>query len=74
MTVLFAALAAVFGMLGLNGLPRLNHPVFNAPNFALATRNRFFLCIQARDPLFNIEVVKQFLQEHHPIAINEVPY
>ena len=74
MTVLFAALAAVFGMLGLNGLPRPHHPVFNAPNFALASRNRFFLCIQARDPLFEIEAVRQVLQEHHPIAVNEVPY
>ena len=74
MTVLFAALAAVFGMLGLNGLPRPHHPVFNAPNFALASRNRFFLCIQSRDPMFEIEAVRQFLQEHHPRAINEVPY
>lgn len=74
MTVLFAALAAVFGMLGLNGLPRPHHPVFNAPNFALASRNRFFLCIQARDPLFEAEAVRQVLSEHHPIAVNEVPY
>jgi Protein of unknown function (DUF3341) len=74
MTVLFAALAAVFGMLALNGLPRPHHPVFNAPNFALATRNRFFLCIQSRDPKFNIETARQFLEEHHPIAVNEVPY
>lgn len=74
MTVLCAALAAVFGMLGLNGLPRPHHPVFNAPNFALASRDRFFLCIQARDPLFEMEAVRQVLQEHHPIAVNEVPY
>ena len=74
MTVLFAALAAVFGMLGLNGLPRPHHPVFNAPNFALASRNRFFLCIQARDPLFDIDTVRQVLEEHRPIAVNEVPY
>lgn len=74
MTVLFAALSAVFGMLGLNGLPRPHHPVFNAPNFALASRNRFFLCIQARDPLFDIETVRKVLEEHQPIAVNEVPY
>jgi hypothetical protein len=74
MTVLFAALAAVFGMLGLNGLPRPHHPVFNAPNFDLASRNRFFLCIQSRDPIFEIESARQFLQEHHPMTINEVPY
>jgi hypothetical protein len=74
MTVLFAALAAVFGMLALNGLPRPHHPVFNAPNFALATRNRFFLCIQTRDPQFDMETARRFLQEHHPLAVNEVPY
>jgi hypothetical protein len=74
MTVLFAALSAVFGMLGLNGLPRPHHPVFNAPNFALASRNRFFLCIQARDPIFELEAVRRFLEEHHPRAVNEVPY
>ncbi len=74
MTVLFAALAAVFGMLGLNGLPRPHHPVFNAPNFAMASRNRFFLCIQARDPLFDEVESRQFLEKFHPKAINVVPF
>ncbi len=53
-------------MLGLNGLPRPHHPVFNVPSFALASRNRFFLCLQARDPLFELESARRFLEEHQP--------
>ena len=60
-------------MLGLNGLPRPHHPVFNVPSFALASRNRFFLCIQARDPLFDAEGARRFLEEHKPKAISVVP-
>ncbi|HEY4423507.1 MAG TPA: DUF3341 domain-containing protein, partial [Pyrinomonadaceae bacterium] len=53
MTVLFAAFSAVLGMLILNKLPQPYHPVFNLPNFALATRDRFFLAIEANDAKFN---------------------
>jgi hypothetical protein len=74
MTVLVAALSAVFGMLGLNGLPRPHHPVFNVPSFALASRNRFFLCLQARDPLFDAEGTRRFLEEFRPRAISMVPF
>jgi Protein of unknown function (DUF3341) len=74
MTILFAALAAVLGMLGLNGLPRPHHPVFNVPSFALASRNRFFLCLQARDPLFDGESAHRFLERHRPKAISVVPF
>jgi hypothetical protein len=74
LTILVAAASAVFGMLGLNGLPRPHHPVFNVPNFALASRNRFFLCLQARDPLFDVDRSRVFLEERAPRTVSVVPY
>jgi hypothetical protein len=73
MTILVAAFSAVFGMLAFNGLPRPHHPVFNEPRFVLASRNRFFLCLQARDPLFKVEDAKRLLEEHHPRTISVLP-
>jgi hypothetical protein len=65
-TILFAALTAVFGMLALNGLPQPWHPIFNAPNIERAGSDRFFLCIEAKDPLFDNEETRRFLDSLHP--------
>jgi hypothetical protein len=71
-TILAAALSAVLGMLALNGLPQPFHPVFNVPRFALASRNRFFLCIEARDPKFEVEATKRFLESLGAREVNVV--
>jgi hypothetical protein len=72
MTILAAALTTVLGMLAMNGLPTPYHPVFNVPQFELASRNRFFLCIKARDPLFELEKTKQFLKDLKAREVYEV--
>ena len=66
LTVLIAALAGVLGMLFLNGLPRLTHPVFNVREFDLASRNRFFLCLRG-------DGGREFLQSLKPIGVWDVP-
>src|ERR1043166_5308697 len=55
LTILFAALTPAIGMLALNGLPRLHHPVFSAPQFYRASRDRFFLCVLASDAKFGAQ-------------------
>src|SRR5690242_626597 len=73
MTILFAGLSAVFGMLALNGLPMPYHPVFNVPRFALASKDRFFLIVFASDPKYDAAVTRQFLEGFHPRSLSEVP-
>jgi Alternative complex III, ActD subunit len=73
MTILFAGLAAVLGMLALNGLPMPYHPVFNVPRFAFATKDRFFLMVFSTDPKFNAVDTRRFLEGLSPRSISEVP-
>ncbi len=71
-TILGAALFAVLGMLALNGLPMPHHPVFNVDRFALASRNRFFLCIEATDARFDHDATFQFLESLAPKSVSTV--
>ena len=72
LTILFAAFTAVFGMLFLNGLPQPYHPVFEAPNFDRASSDRFFLCIEAKDPAFDREKTRAFMEGLGALNVSEI--
>ncbi len=73
MTILFAGLSAAFSMLALNGLPQVYHPLFNAPNFRSgATDDKFFLCLEATDPRFDLLETRTFLERFHAVSVVEV--
>jgi hypothetical protein len=74
-TILFAGLSAAFGMIAMNGMPSLYHPLFNAPNFRNgATTDKFFLCLEANDPKFSLTESRTFLDGFGPISVVEVEY
>jgi hypothetical protein len=72
LTILFAAFTAVFGTIFLNGLPQPYHPVFNVPRFALASREKFFLLVEANDPNYDYEKTKSFMNELNPQEVFDV--
>ncbi len=74
LTILFAAIATVLGLFGLCGLPTPYHPVFNVPRFAFASRDRFFICIEASDPLFDRHETAEFLHSLDPREVSEVAH
>lgn len=72
LTILLGSFSAVIGMLMLNGLPQPYHPVFNVPQFRTASRDGFFLCIEAEDPNFDLASTRTFLETLNPIGVYDV--
>ena len=73
LTILLAGFTAVFGMLFLNGLPRPYHPVFNIDRFGLASREKFFLLVEAADPKYDYDETKALLATTNPQEVFDVP-
>ena len=73
LTILIAALCALISMLALNKLPEPHHPVFSVPEFRRSSIDRFFLCIEARDPHFDSNETRRFLDSLNPSNVLEVP-
>ena len=74
-TILFAGFSAALGMIALNGMPQLYHPVFNAPNFRNgATTDKFFLCLEAHDPKFSLVETRAFLEQFPAVSVVEVDH
>jgi hypothetical protein len=71
-TILFAAFAATFGMLALNKLPKPHHPIFNSEGGQRASQDRFALCIEASDPQFDSERVREFMESLGAVQVEYV--
>jgi hypothetical protein len=73
LTILFAVLFPIVGMLALNRLPRLHHPLFDAERFHLASIDRYFLCILASDAQYDEDKAGAFLRGLDPVSVTTVP-
>ena len=73
LTILFAGIGCLVFMLGANKLPQPYHPVFNVERFARASQDRFFLCIEADDPMFDETATRAFLETLSPEEVAVVP-
>lgn len=73
LTILFSALSMIVAMLWQNGLPRLNYPTFAAKRFHLASKDRFFLCIEGRDAAFDEKETASFLKAIGARSVESVP-
>jgi len=71
-TILGGSLATLLGMLIMNNFPEPYHPIFNTPNFEAASKDRYFLCIEAADPRFEVGAVQTFLAGTNAVAVSEV--
>src|SRR6185437_10067355 len=65
LTVLLSAFGAVFGMFGLNKLPRHNHPLFESERFRGFSQDKFFLSVEVEDPKFKLERTRDLLEKTH---------
>jgi hypothetical protein len=72
LTILLSAFAAIGGLFALCRLPWPNHPVFSVPQFERASQDRFFLCIESRDPRFDAEGTRRFLAGLRPQGVYDV--
>jgi hypothetical protein len=66
LTVLFSAFGAVFGMLGLNKLPRHHHPIFESDRFRAVTDDKFFISVECADPKYDAERTRRLVESAHP--------
>jgi hypothetical protein len=71
-TILFAAIGALVGMLALNGLPQLSHPLFSNRSFKRVTDDRFFISIEAQDPLFEVAKTRELLESVSDQPVEEI--